>query len=74
MASEKKRLQRAVGERIRKAREERLITQSQLAKAIGCHQADVSSLESAGRGCSLLRLKKVAKALDLPVAYFLEAN
>lgn len=57
-----------IGERIKQKREEKGITQEQLAKAIGCkNKASISRIENSGNKVSLVNIGKIAKALDCSV-------
>lgn len=62
-----------VGERIKRAREERGWTQAQLADAVNCSDAAIGNYESGRRGVGLDDLYKIAAALNRPFAYFVGA-
>jgi len=59
-----------VGERIKRAREERGWTQAQLATAVGYSDATIGNYESGRRGVGLDDLYKIAAALNKPFGYF----
>jgi len=52
-----------IGERLRSLREPRRITQVELAKMLGTHQASVSQIERGIRGLTLQQAVKLARAL-----------
>jgi transcriptional regulator with XRE-family HTH domain len=52
-----------VGERLRTLREERRMTQVELAEALGTHQASLSQVERGIRGLTLQQVVKIARAL-----------
>ena len=54
-----------VGQRIRAVRQAREMTQAQLAKVIGTHAPNVSSIERGLRGVSLQQVVKLSKALKV---------
>lgn len=55
-----------LGETIRKARQDRRLSQSELARRAGISQNYLSQIESGGRPGSLDILTLIAKALDIP--------
>jgi ribosome-binding protein aMBF1 (putative translation factor) len=58
----------ATGDLVRRAREARGLTQTELAKLIGSSQSAVSRIEDADyAGHNLETLRKIAKALGLPL-------
>lgn len=63
-----------IAENIRKIREARNLTQSELAEKAGVNKSTVSMYESASRTPKLDFAKKLAKALDVSVDSFYSAN
>jgi transcriptional regulator with XRE-family HTH domain len=55
------------GTRLKQLREERELTQEQLAEAIGITPQQLSEIERGKHGTSFKRLTKLAKALEVPV-------
>lgn len=62
-----------IGQRIRKVRLEQGIKQKDLARRIGISQGALTNFELGRRKISLEWLLKIAKALDVPVSYFVGA-
>ena len=62
---------RQVGERIRDLRKQKRVRQSKLARMIGISPGGLTNFEKARRSISLDWLRKIADALDTPLAYFL---
>ncbi|GEM_PF-1070805 len=60
-----------IGSRIRQAREERGLSQADLAEAIGFSAPSVTNFENAKRRISIEDLHKVAEVLRKPITYFL---
>lgn len=54
---------REIGERLRTLRQQRRITQVELARMLGTHQASVSQVERGIRGLTLQQAVKLARAL-----------
>ena len=54
---------REIGERLRTARQARRMTQVELAKALGTHQASLSQIERGIRGITLQQVVKLARVL-----------
>jgi len=52
------------GLRIKEAAEERCVTLSSLAKALGMHRSNMSAIASGARGVSLNTLKAICRVLD----------
>ncbi len=65
-------LDRQVAERIRTVRKGNGIRQKDLAKAVGISHGALTNFEKGRRRISIDWLKKIADALDAPVAYILE--
>ena len=59
---------RALGKRIRIARLTRELTQAELADTAGISRSFVSLIEHGGRGVDVVRLLRIAAALDMPLA------
>lgn len=60
-----------LGLRIQAAREEKRLSQEQLAGAIGCSQSALSNYEKGKRRIYLSQLEKLAEVLEKPFEYFL---
>ncbi len=61
-----------LGNRIQTAREEKKMSQEQLAHAIGCSQSALSNYEKGKRRIYLSQLEKLSEVLDKPIDYFME--
>ncbi len=61
-----------LGMRIQQAREDKKMSQEQLANAIGCSQSALSNYEKGKRRLYLSQLEKLAEVLDKPFEYFLD--
>jgi transcriptional regulator with XRE-family HTH domain len=59
-----------IGLRIREARENSDLTQEELAEKIGKTQKAISGYENGSRAIRVTELPALAKALDVPIAYF----
>lgn len=57
----------STGERIKTLREQRNITQGELADLVGVHQSKISHCETGARGISLELAAKIADALGVAV-------
>ena len=62
-----------IGQRIRKVRLEHGIKQKDLARKIGISQGALTNFELGRRKISLEWLLKIARALEVPVGYFMSA-
>ena len=62
----------SIGIRIQRAREERGITQQELAARLGCTQAALSNYELGKRRFYVANLERIAGALEKPLSYFVE--
>lgn len=62
-----------IGQRIRKVRLEQGIKQKDLARRIGISQGALTNFELGRRKISLEWLLKIARALEVPVGYFMGA-
>lgn len=62
-----------IGQRIRKVRLEQGIKQKDLARRIGISQGALTNFELGRRKISLEWLVKIARALEVPVSYFVGA-
>lgn len=58
---------RAIGKRVRLGRLTRELTQDQLADAAGMSRSFVSLIEHGARGIDVVRLYRLAAALDMPL-------
>lgn len=65
-------LSRAVGQRIRALREDRHLTQEELASKCGVHRTYVGMVERAEKSISVAALSKFAKALDTTMSELLD--
>ena len=63
---------RDIGIKIQSAREEKGLSQEQLARLIGCSQSALSNYEKGKRRLYLSQLEKMAEILDKPLDYFVE--
>lgn len=61
-----------LGERIRKAREQRGLSQIQLGKLVGKDQRAISEIESGDRKLAATELPAYATALEVSLLYFFE--
>ncbi len=61
-----------LGQKIQIAREEKNMSQEELALAIGCSQSALSNYEKGKRHIYLAQLEKLSAALDKPLDYFVE--
>lgn len=64
---------RRIGKSIQQAREERGLTQEELAARLGCTQSALSNYELGKRRLYLAGLEQVARILGKPLSYFMEA-
>lgn len=62
-----------IGRKIQMAREEKGLSQEQLAKALGCSQSALSNYEKGKRRLYLSHMEKLSEILDKPLEYFLES-
>jgi transcriptional regulator with XRE-family HTH domain len=62
---------RALGERLREAREYVGLSQEAVAKALGIPRPSVSSMESGKRKVSMIELQQLARLYKRPYSYFL---
>jgi len=63
-----------IGKKIQQAREEKGLSQEQLARMIGCSQSALSNYEKGKRRLYLSHLEKLAEALEKPIEYFMESK
>lgn len=56
----------ALGARIKELREQRNLTQEELASLVGVHQTKISHCETGARGISVSLIGKLASALNAP--------
>ena len=63
---------KAIGERIRIAREERCITQLELAKKVGCTSQHISAIERGAKTPTLETFVAIATALRVPADVLLQ--
>lgn len=61
-----------LGQKIQMAREEKSMSQEELAQAIGCSQSALSNYEKGKRHIYLAQLEKLSAALEKPLDYFVE--
>jgi transcriptional regulator with XRE-family HTH domain len=62
---------KSVAQRIREVREQLGMTQGDLAKAIGCTRPGIALWETGRRQVSIVALRKIARAFDMPLAKLL---
>lgn len=62
-----------LGNRIQLAREEKKMSQEQLASGIGCSQSALSNYEKGKRRIYLSQLEKLSDVLGKPLDYFVES-
>jgi len=62
---------REVGARLRARREDRGMTQAQLARQCGLHRTFIGSVERGERNVSVLNLRLIARRLRVPLAELL---
>ena len=62
-----------IGLKIQLAREEKGLSQEQLAKLMGCSQSALSNYEKGKRRLYLSQLELLAQILDKPLEYFVES-
>lgn len=65
-------LQRTIGQRIRKLREDQGLSQEELAARCKCHRTYVGMVERAEKSISVAALAKFAKALKTTMSSLLE--
>lgn len=63
-----------IGRKLQMAREEKGMSQEQLARALGCSQSALSNYEKGKRRLYLSHLEKLSELLDKPLEYFVETN
>lgn len=61
-----------LGQKIQRAREEKNISQEELAQAIGCSQSTLSNYEKGKRHIYLAQLERLSVTLEKPLDYFVE--
>ena len=67
-------LVRAIGKRVRLARLVREMTQAELADAAGISRSFLSLIEHGAHGIDVVRLYRLAAALDMPLTKLLDDN
>ena len=60
-----------IGTCIRDLRDARNMTQAELAEACGLHRTFIGSVERGERNVAILNLRRIAKALRIPLKYLL---
>jgi len=65
-------INKEVGFKIRKIREEKGLTQVQLSKLAGLHRAYIGHIERGEKNIGLKNLEKIAKALNVSVRVLLD--
>ncbi len=63
-----------VGFNIRRIREERGLSQEELAALAGLHRAYVGQIERGEKNIGLKNLEKIAKALEVPVRFLVDVS
>lgn len=61
-----------LGLRLKKARENKGLSQEDLAAEVGLDQRAISEIENGKRKMSVLELPAIAEVLDVPIIYFFE--
>ena len=64
---------REIGRKIQRAREEKGLTQGELAARLGCTQSALSNYELGKRKLNLDLLNEIAEVLNKPIDYFMES-
>jgi predicted nucleotidyltransferase/DNA-binding transcriptional regulator YiaG len=62
----------SIGRKVAEARRSLGLSQARLARAVGLDRTALSKIERGARGLSALELARMAKALDRPLAWFVE--
>lgn len=70
--SKSKTISKKFGQRLRKLRAQKKMSQGDIARALGVHRAYVSGLERGTRNPTLANIERVAKALGVEVSKLLE--
>ena len=63
-----------VGFNIRRIREERGLSQEEMAALAGLHRAYVGQIERGEKNIGLKNLEKIAKALEVPVRFLVDVS
>jgi len=63
-----------IGIKIQQAREEKGLSQEQLARLMGCSQSALSNYEKGKRRLYLPQLEQLAEVLSKPIDYFMESK
>jgi transcriptional regulator with XRE-family HTH domain len=66
--------EKLLGRRIKEARQNRQMSQAELADELGCSQRDISQIENGNRVVKIDEVAKLALVLEVPVLYFFEGN
>ena len=67
-------IRKRIGDRMRRAREQRGWTQSELAEQLGKNATTVSNYENGNRAIRVTELPQLAQVLQVPIAYFFEES
>lgn len=62
-----------IGRKIQMAREEKSMSQEQLARLLGCSQSALSNYEKGKRRLYLSQLERLAEILNKPLEFFVES-
>jgi len=65
-------IQKKVGERVRKLRKRKEISQEELAHRAGLHRTYIGMIERAEKNITLLNIEKIANALDVAIKEIFE--
>lgn len=74
MKNESKHFLQQIGDVVRELRTDRKLTQAQLADACGLHRTFIGSVERGERNVAILSLRRIAKALRVPVSQLVNGN
>jgi transcriptional regulator with XRE-family HTH domain len=65
-------IRRLFGQRIKKIRKEKGISQEELAFSCGLHRTYISDVERGTRNVSIDNIYKISRALDIPLKYLFD--
>jgi transcriptional regulator with XRE-family HTH domain len=73
MEPEERRIERTIGERLRRRRTELGLTQEQLAASLAVSYQQIQKYERGANRISAARLLRLARRLDVPIGWFFDA-